>query len=80
MFGPPAAEILLQSFPWQTVFLIFAVVILLTLLALPILKPAAKTHAHAEPHENVEPAELLFREPNGGDPFLFARHVVLQRK
>ena len=51
VFGPPAAEILLQSFPWQTVFLIFAVVILLTLLALPILKPAAKTHAHAEPHE-----------------------------
>ena len=32
-------------------FLIFAVVILLTLLALPFLKPAAKTHANAEPHE-----------------------------
>ena len=33
VLGPPAAEILLQSFPWQTVFLIFAAVILVTLLA-----------------------------------------------
>jgi MFS family permease len=48
VLGPPAAEILLQSFPWQTVFLIFAAVILLTLLALPILKPPAKTHAQTE--------------------------------
>lgn len=51
VLGPPAAEILLQSFPWQTVFLIFAAVILLALLALPILKPPAKTSAHAEPSE-----------------------------
>ena len=51
VLGPPAAEILLQSFPWQTVFLIFAAVILLTLLALPILKPPAKAATLAEPHE-----------------------------
>lgn len=51
VLGPPAAEILLQSFPWQTVFLIFAAVILLALLALPILKPPAKTSTHAEPSE-----------------------------
>ncbi|MDP3195846.1 MFS transporter [Tabrizicola sp.] len=51
VLGPPAAEILLQSFPWQTVFLIFAGVILLTLLALPILKPPAKTSTHTEPSE-----------------------------
>jgi MFS family permease len=51
VLGPPAAEVLLQSFPWQTVFLIFAAVILLTLLALPILKPPAKTSTHAEPSE-----------------------------
>ena len=37
--APPAAEMLLQSFPWQTVFLIFAAVILTTLLALPFLAP-----------------------------------------
>jgi len=51
VLGPPAAEILLQSFPWQTVFLIFAAMILLALLALPILKPPAKATAHAEPSE-----------------------------
>ena len=51
VLGPPAAEILLQSFPWQTVFLIFAAVILTTLLALPFLKPPAKAATHAEPHE-----------------------------
>jgi MFS family permease len=51
VLGPPAAEILLQSFPWQTVFLIFAAVILVTLLALPILKPPARTAVHAEPSE-----------------------------
>ena len=51
VLGPPAAEILLQSFPWQTVFLIFAAVILLALLALPILKPPAKTSTHGEPSE-----------------------------
>jgi MFS family permease len=51
VLGPPAAEALLQSFPWQTVFLIFAGVILTTLLALPMLKPPAKATANAEPHE-----------------------------
>jgi MFS family permease len=51
VLGPPAAEILLQSFPWQTVFLIFSAVILLTLLALPILKPPARTGTHTEPSE-----------------------------
>lgn len=51
VLGPPAAEILLQSFPWQTVFLIFAAVILVTLLALLILKPPARTAVHAEPSE-----------------------------
>lgn len=51
VLGPPAAEILLQSFPWQTVFLIFAAMILLALLALPILKPPAKATAHTEPSE-----------------------------
>ncbi|MBL9053458.1 MAG: MFS transporter, partial [Tabrizicola sp.] len=38
VIGAPTAEILLQSFPWQTVFLIFAAIILLTLLALPFLR------------------------------------------
>lgn len=37
VFGAPLAEILLQSHPWQTVFVIFAVIILATLAALPFL-------------------------------------------
>ena len=38
VFGAPTAEWLLQSHSWQTVFVIFAVVILLTLFALPFLR------------------------------------------
>ena len=38
VFGAPTAEILLQSYSWQTVFVIFAVVILATLFALPFLR------------------------------------------
>ncbi len=38
VIGAPAAEVLLSFYPWQTVFLIFAVVILLSLLALPLLR------------------------------------------
>jgi MFS family permease len=38
VFGAPTAEWLLQSYSWQTVFVIFAVVILATLAALPFLR------------------------------------------
>ena len=38
VIGAPTAEFLLQSFPWQTVFVIFAAIILLTLFALPFLR------------------------------------------
>ncbi len=38
VFGAPTAEFLLQSYSWQGVFLIFAAVILATLLALPFLR------------------------------------------
>ncbi len=38
VIGAPAAEILLQYYPWQTVFVIFAVVILCSLFALPFLR------------------------------------------
>ncbi|WP_135449650.1 MFS transporter [Tabrizicola caldifontis] len=38
VFGAPTAEWLLQSYSWQTVFIIFAAVILATLLALPFLR------------------------------------------
>lgn len=38
VIGAPTAELLLQSYSWQTVFVIFAVIILLTLFALPFLR------------------------------------------
>ena len=51
VLGPPLAEALLQSYSWQTVFLIFAVVILTVLLVLPVLKPPAKANGRTEPSE-----------------------------
>ena len=38
VIGAPTAEFLLQSYHWQTVFVIFAAIILLTLFALPFLR------------------------------------------
>lgn len=47
--GAPAAELLLQHYHWQTVFAIFAVVILCTLFALPFLRsPAAASKAELQ--------------------------------
>ncbi|MDT8857468.1 MFS transporter [Paracoccaceae bacterium Fryx2] len=49
VFGAPVAEALLQIFPWQTVFLIFAAVVLSTLFALPFLRtPTLATRAELE--------------------------------
>ena len=49
VFGAPTAEFLLQSFPWQTVFLIFAVVILSSLFALPFIRsPHVASRAELE--------------------------------
>jgi MFS family permease len=49
VFGAPTAELLLQSYSWQTVFVIFAVVILATLFALPFLRsPKLATRAELE--------------------------------
>ena len=38
VLGPPLASALLEHFPWQTVFVIFALVILAALLALPLMR------------------------------------------
>lgn len=49
VFGPPVAELLLGFVPWQGVFLIFAAVILLSLLALPLMRsPGVATRAELE--------------------------------
>lgn len=48
VFGAPAAEFLMGYFPWQSVFLIFAAVMLLSLLALPFMKAPAATRYELE--------------------------------
>ncbi len=49
VFGAPLAEGLLSIFPWQTVFVIFAAMILSALFALPLLRaPARATKAEVE--------------------------------
>ena len=49
VFGAPVAEILLTTFSWQEVFLIFAGVVLTTLFALPFLRsPHMATRAELE--------------------------------
>ena len=49
VFGPPLAEVLLQSYSWQTVFSIFAVLILCALFALPFLRaPITATKVELE--------------------------------
>ncbi|GGW33410.1 MFS transporter [Gemmobacter lanyuensis] len=49
VLGAPLAEILLQNFPWQTVFMIFSVIILASLLALPFLRsPQVATRQELE--------------------------------
>ncbi len=46
--GAPTAEFLLSMMPWQSVFLIFAAVVLGSLLALPLMRAPAVTRAELE--------------------------------
>ena len=48
VFGAPAAEFLLGFYTWQTVFVIFAAVMLLSLFALPLMKAPAATRSELE--------------------------------
>lgn len=43
MLGPVVAAVLLQHYPWQTVFVIFSIAILATLLMLPLLRAPVRT-------------------------------------
>ena len=64
VFGAPLAAFLLQSFPWQTVFLIFAVMILCSLFALPFLR-SPKTATKQELEESLGTVLLrAFRDPS----------------
>ena len=65
VIGPPAAEAFLQSYSWQTVFLIFAGVILSALLALPFLKAPEKARLQSEPDESLlTVVGRAFRDPS----------------
>lgn len=65
VIGPPAAEALLRVYTWQTVFMIFSVVILLSLLALPFLRTPRKAEAKAEPDEPMlTVVARAFRDPS----------------
>ncbi|AWB47261.1 MFS transporter [Gemmobacter aquarius] len=63
VFGAPTAELLLQSHPWQTVFVIFAVVILAAMVALPFLTPG-KPATKAELEESLGTVLIrAFKDP-----------------
>ena len=64
VFGPLVAQALLQHYAWQTVFLIFAALILSVLFALPFLCAPAKT-GRTEPDESLSTAlKRAFRDPS----------------
>ncbi len=62
--GPPLAEILLGFHSWQTVFILFAGAVLLSLMVLPMMR--APTPAHAGAHEQSMGTALTqaFRDPS----------------
>ncbi|KGB82485.1 MFS transporter [Rhodovulum sp. NI22] len=64
VFGAPTAEWLLGMMGWQQVFLIFAAVILCSLLALPMMR-APQTASRAEPEEGMGTILMrAFRDPS----------------
>lgn len=66
VIGAPAAEILLGIYPWQTVFVIFAVTILLSLFALPLMRAPVKA-TREELAESLGTVLLrAFRDPSYG--------------
>lgn len=64
VIGAPFAEILLRSMPWQGVFIVFAVIILASLLALPFLRSPALA-SRAELEESLGAVlKRAFRDPS----------------
>ena len=64
VIGAPVAEILLAYHPWQTVFLIFAGAILLSLLALPLIKAPATASKHELQDSLSTVLARAFRDPS----------------
>lgn len=69
VFGPPLAETLLQLMPWQSVFLVFAGIILAGLFTLPMMRaPAA---SRVELQESMGTVVMrAFKDPSYGMIFL----------
>jgi MFS family permease len=64
VFGAPMAEVLLNHYPWQMVFVIFAAVILASLFALPFLRsPTVATRAELEESMGTV-LKRAFRDPS----------------
>ncbi len=64
VIGAPTAEFLLGFYPWQTVFVIFAVAILLALFALPLMR-APVAASREEQAESLGTVQLrAFRDPS----------------
>jgi len=64
VFGAPLAQGLLTLFPWQTVFIIFAAIVLCTLFAVPFLR-SPQMASKAELEESIGTVVLrAFRDPS----------------
>ena len=64
VFGAPLAQGLLAVFPWQTVFVIFAAIVLCTLFAVPFLR-SPQMASKAELEESIGTVVLrAFRDPS----------------
>ncbi|MCG8492256.1 MAG: MFS transporter [Sneathiellales bacterium] len=71
IIGPPAADFLLQSMNWSSVFLIFAGVILVVLLALPFMRSETPMASKAELQESMgEVLKKAFYDPSYSMIFL----------
>ncbi|MDB5664660.1 MFS transporter [Cypionkella sp.] len=64
VFGAPAAQILLQYYHWQTVFVIFAVVILCALFALPFLRSPTIATKHELDESLGTVLKRAFKDPS----------------
>ncbi|NNL35172.1 MAG: MFS transporter [Silicimonas sp.] len=67
--GPPLAEWLMGIVPWQSVFILFAAVLILSLLALPLIRAPAVTRAELEESMGSVLARA-FRDPSYGLIFM----------
>lgn len=64
VFGAPAAQILLQYYHWQVVFVIFAVVILCALFALPFLRSTTVATKHELDESLGTVLKRAFKDPS----------------